>query len=359
MSKSLNLAVAATLLASPALAGGIGSTVNISTTSSSVESDRITEVEVDGVGTYQFPDPFLAPELSQQSTAIETALSELGLPMGTTATAQGTLVIGSDETFVETVMSNYNPVDNPDYVIGDPEDYFTWIAIGDEDVNVFVEQTTTYYTFHRLLAGITETTTTTSTTTTSTTSTTLPSGACPPTPETGCAVATSASLQVSTGSTPAKNKLKWKLGGGSLAVEQADLGDPAASTSWTLCIYDSTLDVPFLAGSLTIGPSASLWASKDPKGWKYKDKAGSQDGVTGAMLKPGLAGKPKAQLKAAGTGLPLPSPIDTTNYFDQDSAVTVQLVKDGGPGDGLCWTSEFAAADTKSNTPDKFKATAK
>jgi hypothetical protein len=460
------VALAAVLSAGPALAGGLGSTVNINTTSQTIDSDRITEVEVAEVGTHVFPDPFTAPLLSEQSQALETALTALGVPMGTVANVQGTLSIGSDETFEETVTSNYNPVDNPDYVVGDPENYFGWIAVGPEDVIVNVVQTTTNYTFYRLQADIpadcaagyysatgqepcspcppgssqattgatscspcaagtfasafgqatcsdcgpgtyelspgssacdecpggeatpcnengvcsdgpsgngtctcnvgytgfacengppTTTVTTMSTTTTSTTSTTLPAGPCAEVPETGCVAATVAGLQIQVGATSAKNKLKWKLSGGSLAVDQAALGDPAATTSWTLCIYDSTLDVPFLTGSVTVGPSASLWTSSDPKGWKYKDKAGSQDGVTGVQLKTGVAGKPKAQVKAAGTNLPLPAPVDMTSFFDQSSTVTVQLVKDGGP----CWTSQFDAGDTKLNTPARFKATAK
>jgi hypothetical protein len=96
-----------------------------------------------------------------------------------------------------------------------------------------------------------------------------------------------------------------------------------------------------------------------PKGWKYKDKTGSQDGVIGVSLKTGLAGYPKAKVKAAGIALPLPLPFDLTSFFDQSSTVTVQLVKNGGPGGDVCWTSEFEVADTKLNTPTQFKATAK
>jgi hypothetical protein len=464
-----SFAVVAMLCASPAFAGGgQGFTVHISTTTESVYSDRITEVLVDTVGTHTFSDPFAAPLLSEQASALATARTELGIPMGTTVTIDGSLAIDTDETFEETVISNCNPIDHPDCVIGDPYDYFTWIAVGNEDVNVFVYQTTTYYTFYRLLAEIAPscaagsysangqepcspcppgthqpstgqtscincaagtfasasgqaectdcgpgtfelqlgsqvcdpcpggqatpcndngtcsdgptgtgtcscnvgytgvacengppTTTTTSTTNTSTTSTTLLDGPCAAVPLPGCVVATKAGLQISTKADPAKSKLKWKLGGGSLTVDQATLGDPAATTSWTLCIYDSTLDAPFLAGSVAVAPSASLWASSDPKGWKYKDKAGSQEGVTGLSLKTGVAGKSKAQLKAGGSSLPLPAPFDMASYFDQSSTVTVQLVKEGGPGADLCWTSEFDAADTKTNAPDKFKATAK
>jgi hypothetical protein len=195
-------------------------------------------------------------------------------------------------------------------------------------------------------------------TTTSTTSTTL-AGACAAVPETGCVVATKAGLQISKNTeTPDKSRIKWKLGGGSLAVSQTDLGDPLTTTSWTLCIYDSSAGVSYLAGSLTVDPNAA-WASNDPKGWKYKDKTGAEDGVTGVSLKTGDATKTKAQLKGAGASLVLPDAYDLANYFDQDTTVTVQLVKNGGPGASLCYTSEFDAADTKTNSAAVFKATAK
>jgi hypothetical protein len=71
------------------------------------------------------------------------------------------------------------------------------------------------------------------------------------------------------------------------------------------------------------------------------------------------AGKSKAQLKATGTNLQLPAPVSATKLFEQSSTVTVQLVKQGGPGADVCWTSEFDVAHTKSNSPEKFKAAAK
>jgi hypothetical protein len=445
MMKSLGAAFMTLLLAGPAF-GQTGYTVNISTTSYEVYTDRITEVVIVGEGTYTYPDPHLTPLLSQTSLAIQTALDELGLPMGTTATSQGTTQTGTDETYDEVVMSNYNPVDNPDYVVGDPENYLTWIAVGNSNVDVFVDATSTYWTYHQLTAAVDEpcaagsysatgnepctpcgpgtyqpatgqnsclncgpgtfeldsgsqvcdpcpggeatpcndngvcsdgptgngTCTcnigytgfacengppTTTVTTTSTTSTTL-AGPCAAVPLSGCVAATKAGFQISTKSEPAKDKLKWKLVGGSLAVGYADLGDPSMTTTWTLCVYDSTGGVPYLAAVLPIDPSPS-WTGKDPKGWKYKDKAGSQSGVTGVAVSAGSAGKTKAQMKGAGSSLPLPPPVDTMKFFDQISTVTVQLVKEGGAGADVCWTSEFDAADTKLNTPAGFKATAK
>jgi hypothetical protein len=128
------------------------------------------------------------------------------------------------------------------------------------------------------------------------------------------------------------------------------LGNPDTTASYALSIYDSTASVDQLVGGVQIAPNAN-WESKDPKGWKYKDKTGTEGGVQKAQLKTGDAGKSKAQVKAKGLNLTLPAPVSGTEFFDQDPRVTVQLVNDETP---TCWTSEFTTA--KKNTSEQFKA---
>jgi cysteine-rich repeat protein len=382
-------AVLAVLLASQAFGTGAGSTVNITTNSYSVYSDRITEVHVDGNGTYAFPDPRTAPELSQASSALATGLDELGYPMGTSATVQSIVSIGNDEVTVHTYTSNYNPVDNPDYVIGDPEDYLTWIAIGDEDVNVFAEFTTTYYTFHRLNAAIDSACgdgaltagedcddgnavddgnccSATCQYVAAGTACSADGNAC--TPDvcdgagvcahgglwTGCLTALSAKLQISDSAKVGKDKLSWQWSKGA-AFTQNDLGNPTDADAYALCIFDTSAGVPSLAATIDIAPSATKWFSKDPKGFQYKDKEGASDGVTKAQLKTGAAGKTKIKVSASTTNLTLPTPFDASSFFDQDTSVTVQLVGDAG----TCWTSSFTGAHTSANTPISFKAKVK
>lgn len=418
MVRVLTAAFAAILLAAPAFGqcppSSSGSTVNIDTWFYSVYSDRITEVEIDGA-TYTFPDPLTAPDTSQSAAALATALDELGHPTGTVATVQGTVEIGTDESFVEVVESNYNPVDDPCYVIGDPDDYFTWIAVGDEDVNVHVEQTVTYYTFHRLVASIdcgdgevtgdedcddgnqtddgnccsatcqfqsagstcnadgNECTDdvcdaggTCGVNVAAGTPCATDGNAC--TPDTcdangacahaglwtGCLAAPAAKLQITNSSTAGKDKLSWQWGKGA-AFDQAALGDPTGAGSYALCIFDSSAGVPSLAATIDIASSATKWVSKAPKGLQYKDKAGTSDGVTKAELKTDVAGKTKIKVNAATANLALPTPFDAASFFDQDTSVTVQLVGSGG----TCWTSAFSAVQTKANTPGAFKAQTK
>jgi len=193
---------------------------------------------------------------------------------------------------------------------------------------------------------------------TSTTTTTTLATVCAAAPQSGCIVPAKAGFQIKqTIGDASKSTLKWKVGGGDLTVMQADLGDPTTSTSWTLCIYDRTAGVPEWVGDLTVDWN-SFWTSIDPKGWKYEDKTASQDGVTAVQVKTGAAGTTKAQLKGKGANLSLPAPFDVNAIFDQDTSVTVQLVK-GGPGAPLCWTSDFAVSDTLSNSATLFKAVVK
>lgn len=128
--------------------------MNVNINTSSIDSDRITEVEVDGGATHQSPDPFTAPEISEQESSIETALTALGYAPGTGSTVRNVQSIGTDQTFEEIVTSSHNPIDDSTVVIGDPNDCSTWIAIGSEAVQVDVNQTTTNYTFHRVTVAI-------------------------------------------------------------------------------------------------------------------------------------------------------------------------------------------------------------
>jgi hypothetical protein len=172
---------------------------------------------------------------------------------------------------------------------------------------------------------------------------------CPSTPAAGCITGSKASIQLKDNGNDAKDQIKWKLSGAGL-VTQSDLGDPITSRTYALCIYDETASSPALVAALEIAPSTS-WDNKDPKGFNYKDRAGSSDGVTKAQLKTGQTGKSMASVSAKGTAIPMPSPITDAKFFDQDTKVTVQVVNDET---GTCWTSEFSTA-TK-NGGGQFKA---
>ncbi len=147
--------------------------------------------------------------------------------------------------------------------------------------------------------------------------------------------------------------LGWPWGKGE-AFEQLDLGTPTTSTTYTLCVYDTTASSPVLAAKLDVAPSSSLWSDDDPKGVRHKDKAGTSDGVTSLQLKTGAAAKTKVKLTAKGAALPLPAAAGTA-YFEQDPKVVVHLFN----SEGACWTSEFTSAATKKHDDGSFKAQTK
>ncbi|HEY2773101.1 MAG TPA: hypothetical protein VGK20_03510 [Candidatus Binatia bacterium] len=172
---------------------------------------------------------------------------------------------------------------------------------------------------------------------------------CPPVADATCESGTKSSLKISDSADNSKDSMKWKLGGGP-AIAQDDLGNPAASTTYTLCVYDSISGGDTLATSIAIAPGSN-WTSKDPKGFSYKDKTGSSGGVTKASVKTGAAGKSKISLSAKGLALPLPAPFSGSQFFDMSPRVVVQLHSNSAPN---CWSSAFTAA-TK-NTAAKFSA---
>ncbi len=168
------------------------------------------------------------------------------------------------------------------------------------------------------------------------------------TPATTCLAAGAGQFQIKDHPTKPKDQIKWKWQRGD-AVTHGALGNPAINTTYTLCIYDHTAGVPTLVSSLTLPPSA-LWVERAPKGWKFKDKSGTNDGIQQIQLRPGLAGRSKVQVKAKGV-VPTPTPISSLEMLDVDPQVTVQLF---GSNISTCWTSSFSTP--LKNTATQFKA---
>ena len=90
-----------------------------------------------------------------------------------------------------------------------------------------------------------------------------------------CLAAGSAQLQVKDDSSDAKDRLKWKWRKGS-EFDQSVLGDPGTdgTSTYRLCIYDSSAAISRLVTSLVIDPNPA-WQNKAPKGLSYKDKDGA------------------------------------------------------------------------------------
>jgi len=168
-----------------------------------------------------------------------------------------------------------------------------------------------------------------------------------------CLQAVKTRLKLSNSADPSKDKFNWDWTSGA-AFDQADLGLPSSQTDYRLCVYDTTGGVPSLATSLWVPGGSAGWRNFTPKGWRYLNSFGTNDGIRKLQLKPGIAGKSKIKLTAAGSNLPLPAPDSLSEFFDQDTTVIVQLRS----SDDECWTSSFAVGTgTRVNTPAAFKST--
>jgi hypothetical protein len=142
-----------------------------------------------------------------------------------------------------------------------------------------------------------------------------------------------------------KDKLVWIWKKADALV--ADFGDPISRTSYALCIYDASGELqPRLTATIHRNItclSQQCWTRMSVKGFKYKDKLKTADGVMRVKLKAGI-GKGKAIVKAKGPNLP-PLPLPMTG------PVIAQLQN----SEGGCWGATY---DTliKKNSLKIFKA---
>jgi hypothetical protein len=177
-----------------------------------------------------------------------------------------------------------------------------------------------------------------------------PLGGCAEGPRTGCTVPTTpfkAKLQLKDRTNDASDLLNWKwLRGG--VTQTSDFGDPVTTDDFALCIFNGSnlllqADAP---ASGTCG-TKPCWKPISIKGFNYKDKDRSPDGLDKVLLKAGLAGKAKALVKGKGGNLPdLPLPLPLP--------AVVQLQSENGK----CWESTFYAAGQQANDSTQFKGKA-
>jgi hypothetical protein len=129
-----------------------------------------------------------------------------------------------------------------------------------------------------------------------------------------------------------KDQLQWKWAAGS-ATTKSEFGDPVSTDDYVLCLYDgSGLVATLTAPAGDVCPTKPCWVSK-PKGFQYKDKEASPDGITQLQLSEGADGKAKIQVKGKGLNLPMPS---LTGLM---SPVTVQLKPASG---AVCFGATYS-----------------
>lgn len=125
--------------------------------------------------------------------------------------------------------------------------------------------------------------------------------------------------------------------------------------NYLLCIYDGTSTlisetvIPAGGACNLSSRPAACWR-ENTKGFKYRDRDGTNGGVQNLKLMEGDAGKAQVQLKARGIN------VDAPATFPLGQPVTVQLRSDAG---SVCWEAVYSApAALNTDTPRKrFKDT--
>jgi hypothetical protein len=210
----------------------------------------------------------------------------------------------------------------------------------------------------------TTTTITTSTTTTSTSTTTSTTLAplCGPAPEPdgSCKLADvsglgKSSLQIKNDADNTKDSFKWKWNKG-VATLIGDFDTPTvAGSTYRLCVYDASINPqPLLEADIPNGglvPTCGTqpcWKPSGSTGFKYKNKAGTPEGVTGAKFKAGAAGKAQVQVRGKGGLLGPPATGSLA------PSVVVQLLIDDGVTTE-CFKTTFSTFTLQSATQYKAK----
>lgn len=126
----------------------------------------------------------------------------------------------------------------------------------------------------------------------------------------------------------------WKLG--EMTAVDA-LGDPTASTAYSLCVYSAGLRVL----DLTV-PAGPRWKAGTKRRYRYYDGNGSNDGVRKLVLQAGSTGEAKVRVRARGANVDFPD-------LPLTAPLRVQLV--GDDGGGLeCWEAAFPTLLTNTET---------
>lgn len=185
------------------------------------------------------------------------------------------------------------------------------------------------------------------------TATPTPAISCGTSPAMGCIASGKGSLQVDE-KKPGKEKLKVALGKLQPVVTQGQFGNPASgTTAYAVCVYDAA-DV--LRGEYTLERAGDLcgdklcWKQVSDKGYAYKDKDATADGLTQAKLSGGDAGKGAIKIQGKNSSSHLPTGV-VAGLMNNPSGATVQVLSTSG----TCFS--LGLTDIKKADGEVFQAT--
>jgi hypothetical protein len=143
--------------------------------------------------------------------------------------------------------------------------------------------------------------------------------------------------------------LRWKVAHGA-ATAPGLFGDPLGGTAVLLCLYDSAdAPQPVFDAVVPAGGTCDAkpcWKLREGRGYRYRNRAGSADGVVVLKLRTSAAGE--AQLLVKGRGAKLAVPARTLSL-----PLLVQLVVDDTNATA-CWSAVFERASR--NDGRQFRA---
>lgn len=181
----------------------------------------------------------------------------------------------------------------------------------------------------------------------------LPSSPCGVSPRSGCRLAAKGIVTIAhDAGAPDKDKLLWKWIKGA-ATLQAEFGNPGENTQTALCVFDGdglVLEAVIEPAATTGTPAKPSWSALNTMGYKFKDKTGTQDGLSLALLK-GHGTDPKSKVLVKGGGVTLPD-----LELSLQGTVTVQLVNNSPAG--ACFESTFSGSQVRTSSATLFSAKA-
>ena len=171
--------------------------------------------------------------------------------------------------------------------------------------------------------------------------------ACLPAPRTGCrrpVQAAKASILLKDRTPDTKDSLLWKWTKGA-STSKSDFGQPTTTTGYDLCVYDGPRGL-VLHASIPADGSCNgrpCW-TENRSGFRFKDNAGTPDGITRVTLKEGVEpGRAKILIKGKGANLDLPA-------LPMTQPVTVQLSNSLG----VCWEAVYGPPAQR-NEAEQYK----
>jgi hypothetical protein len=130
----------------------------------------------------------------------------------------------------------------------------------------------------------------------------------------------------------------WSRGDSTSAPE---LGTPAASTDYTMCVWDDVAGTPSLVMTMRAPAGGNCdgrpcWTPlSGGTAYRYSDAGRLPNGIQQLRVRSGALGVSRLTVKGKGAALP-----DPPMPFAHSPRITVQVVNDAG----TCWGSDFVSA---------------